>query len=155
MITEVARLVLAEMELSFEQLRTDVDLVGVYQAKVFKRQVEEEKKKKDNFVSDRAFDNLAYAAEHTKVLNSLMKTEEFKKYIQHITDGGTVFFVRPHKHLLHADGVRERLEWESVMRIDGMIKFLLEQFDIPYMTLDSASMQERCRVVDFVLKNNR
>ena len=39
MITEVARGVLAEMETSFDTLRTDVDLVGEYQERVFARQV--------------------------------------------------------------------------------------------------------------------
>jgi hypothetical protein len=63
-----------------------------------------------------------------------------------------VFFVRPHEHLLQSDGTRERLMWDSVVRIDGMVKFMLEQFNIPYMILESASMQERCRIVDYVLK---
>ena len=37
MITEVARAVLAEMEASFDALRTDMDLVAEYQTQVFAR----------------------------------------------------------------------------------------------------------------------
>src|SRR5687767_12406645 len=39
MITEVARMVLAEMETNLDALRTDVDLVADYQRRVFERQV--------------------------------------------------------------------------------------------------------------------
>jgi hypothetical protein len=39
-----------------------------------------------------------------------------------------------------------------VLRIDGMIKLMLEQSRIPYLPIESASMQERARAVDFVLK---
>ena len=39
-----------------------------------------------------------------------------------------------------------------MLRIDGMIKLMLEQHRIPYLPVESASMQERARAVDFVLK---
>src|SRR5262249_34393067 len=59
MISEVARAVLAEMETSFDALRTDMDLVAEYQERVFQRQVAIEKQHEGRFVSDRAFDNVA------------------------------------------------------------------------------------------------
>ena len=66
MITEVARAVLAEMETGLDALRTDMDLVAEYQERVFERQVAGRAAcSRPGFVSDRAFDNLAYAAEHT------------------------------------------------------------------------------------------
>jgi hypothetical protein len=65
---------------------------------------------------------------------------------------GIVFFVRPHKDLLKEDGVRAGVTWESVLRIDGMIKLMLEQGRIPYLPIESVAMQERARAVDFVLK---
>ena len=64
MISEVARAVLAEMETALDALRTDMDLVAEYQERVFARQVAVEKSHDGRFV-DRAFDNLAYVAEHT------------------------------------------------------------------------------------------
>ena len=63
-----------------------------------------------------------------------------------------MFFLRPHQELLKDDGVRAGVSWDSVLRIDGMIKLMLEQHRIPYLPIESASMQERARAVDFVLK---
>ena len=65
--------------------------------------------------------------------------------------GGIVFFLRPHRELVKADGVRAGLEWEEVVRIDGMVKLLLEMFDVPYIPVESLSMQERVRLVERVL----
>ena len=151
MITEVARGVLAELETSFDALRTDMELVAEYQRRVFERQVQLEKLQQTGFVSDRAFDNLAYAAEHTLVLADLINTDNYKNYMEWVAQG-IVFFLRPHHELLKDDGVRAGLTWDSVLRIDGMIKLMLEQYRIPYLPIESASMQERSRAVDFVLK---
>src|SRR6185369_4905878 len=81
MITEVARAVLAELETSLDALRTDMDLIAEYQRRVFERQVEVERLQATGFVSDRAFDNLAYAGEHTLVLADLMSGDLFKNYM--------------------------------------------------------------------------
>jgi nicotinamide riboside kinase len=151
MITEVARGVLAELETSFDALRTDMDLVAEYQRRVFERQVQLEKLQQTGFVSDRAFDNLAYAAEHTLVLADLINTDTYRGYVEWVAQG-IVFFLRPHQEMLRDDGVRAGLTWDSVLRIDGMIKLMLEQSRIPYLPVESASMQERARAVDFVLK---
>lgn len=150
MITEVARAVLAEMESSLDALRTDMDLVAEYQDRVFGRQVSIERLHQGAFVSDRAFDNLAYAAEHTMVVADLMGDQRFRDYMKWVADG-TVFFLRPHPSLLKEDGVRAGVSWESVLRIDGMIKLLLEQHRISYLPIESVSMQERVRAVEFVL----
>jgi nicotinamide riboside kinase len=150
MITEVARAVLAESETSLEALRTDVDLVADYQRRVFDRQVAVEKQQVGGFVSDRAFDNLAYAAEHTMIVADLLNDPQFHDYMKWI-QRGTVFFLRPHPSLLKEDGVRAGVDWDSVVRIDGMIKLLLEQYRIQYLPVESVSMQERVRAVEFVL----
>ena len=150
MITEVARAVLAEMETSLEALRTDIDLVAEYQRNVFERQIAVEKLQPDGFVSDRAFCNLAYAAEHTTILGDLLRTPALGEYMEWVAKG-VVFFLRPHPSLLREDGVRAAVTWDSVLRIDGMIKLMLEQHRIPYLPLDMASMQERVRAVEFVL----
>jgi nicotinamide riboside kinase len=151
MITEVARAVLAELETSLDALRTDMDLVAEYQRRVFERQVQVEKLQQTGFVSDRAFDNLAYAAEHTLVLADLLAGDMYKGYMEWVGQG-LVFYLRPHQELLREDGVRASVTWDSVLRIDGMIKLMLEQSRIPYLPIESASMQERARAVDFVLK---
>lgn len=153
MITEVARSVLAELETNFDALRTDMDRVGDYQRRVFERQIATERLQEKGFVSDRAFDNLAYAAEHATVLGDIMDEEggsQVRKYMEWVSEG-LIFFVRPHKSLLKDDGVRAGLDWDSVVRIDGMVKLLLEQYRIRYMPIDTPSMQERVRAVEFVL----
>ena len=68
MISEVARAVLAEMEAKVDALRTDVGLVDRYQREVFLRQMQAEASQPAGFVSDRAFCNLAYAAQHATIL---------------------------------------------------------------------------------------
>jgi predicted ATPase len=150
MITEVARAVLAELESSFDALRTDMDLVAEYQRRVFERQVSVEHGQPAGFVSDRCFDNLAYAAEHTTVVADMLSEPRFAEYMRWVAEG-TVFFLRPHPSLLKDDGVRAGVTWESVLRIDGMIKLMLEQYRIQYLPLESVSMQERVRAVEFVL----
>ena len=153
MITEVARAVLAEMETGLDALRTDMDLVAEYQERVFARQVAVERQHADHFVSDRAFDNLAYVAEHTTNAAAMMNDQRFRDYMKWVSEG-IVFFVRPHQSLLKDDGVRAGVSWDSVLRIDGMVKLMLEQHRISYLPLESVSMQERVRAVEFVLSRS-
>ena len=153
MITEVARSVLAELETNFDTLRTDMERVGDYQRRVFERQIATERLQEKGFVSDRAFDNLAYAAEHALCLGDIMRetgSDDVRRYMEWVNEG-VVFFVRPHRSLLKEDGVRAGVDWDSVVRIDGMVKLLLEQYRIRYMPIDTPSMQERVRAVEFVL----
>ena len=150
MITEVARSVLAELETNFDTLRTDMDRVSDYQRRVFERQIATERLQEKGFVSDRAFDNLAYAAEHSLNLGEMMSEQDgmdVRKYMEWVGEG-LVFFVRPHRSLLKEDGVRAGVDWDSVVRIDGMVKLLLEQYRIRYLPIDTPSMQERVRAVD-------
>ncbi|MBL8748372.1 MAG: ATP-binding protein [Planctomycetes bacterium] len=150
MIAEVARGVLAEMEARLDTLRTDIDLVNRYQREVFQRQIEGEQKIQGPFVSDRAFCNLAYAAHHSTILGDVFRDRRLADYMGWVRQG-IVFFLRPHRELVVADGVRAGLEWEEVLRIDGMVKLLLEVFDVPYIPVQSLSMQERVRLVERVL----
>jgi nicotinamide riboside kinase len=150
LIAEVARGVLAEMEAKLETLRTDIELVNRYQREVFHRQIEAEHKVDGPFVSDRAFCNLAYAAHHSTILGEVFRDRRLGEYMNWVRQG-IVFFLRPHRELVVADGVRAGLEWEEVVRIDGMVKLLLEVFDVPYIPVESLSMQERVRLVERVL----
>ena len=150
MITEVARAVLAEMETGLDALRTDMDLVAEYQERVFARQVAVEQLHDGKFVSDRAFDNLAYVAEHTTNAATMMNDPRFREYMSWVANG-IVFFLRPHQSLLKDDGVRAGVSGDSVLRIDGMVKLMLEQYRVSYLPIESVSMQERVRAVEFVL----
>ncbi len=151
MISEVARGVLAEMEAQLDSLRTDVALVDRYQAEVFQRQIEAEEAQQGSFVSDRAFCNLAYAAQHSTIMAGVARDSRLQTYMGRVRKG-LVFFLRPHQALLAEDGVRAGVEWEEVLRIDGMVKIMLEMFDVPYIPVQSLPMQERIRLVQRVLE---
>jgi predicted ATPase len=150
MIAEVARGVLAEMEAKLDTLRTDIALVNRYQYEVFRRQIDAENAVAGPFVSDRAFCNLAYAAHHSTILADIFRDRKLGEYMNWVRQG-IVFFVRPHRELVVADGVRAGLEGEEGVRIDGMVKLLLEVFGVPYIPVESLSMQERVRLMERVL----
>jgi nicotinamide riboside kinase len=150
MISEVARGVLAEMEAQLAGIRTNIQLIDRYQAEVFERQIEAEAAQPGSFVSDRAFCNLAYAAHHATILGDIAGDPRLAGYMQSVR-AGLVFFLRPHRELVVEDGVRAGLLWEEVVRIDGMVKLLLEMFRVPYIPVESLSMQERVRLLERVL----
>lgn len=152
LITEVARGVLAELEINFNTLRTDIDMVARYQRKVFERQVATERLQQAGFVSDRAFDNLAYAAEHSNILPDMVLTQEFIKYVETIRQQGIVFFVRPHPNLITEDGTRAGADHDSILRIDGMVKLLLIMNRVEHFNIRGENFQERFNDVMLILK---
>ncbi len=155
MITEVARAVLSEKELHLDSLRYNMDLVDDYQQAIFFRQLAEEQKHTD-FVSDRSFDCLAYAAQHTRILASLIASDQLEPYLDKLkAPGSFIFFVRPSKATLKADGVRESLTWDGVVAIDAMIKFMLVQWELPHFQINMDNMQERVQIINSVLSLHR
>lgn len=152
MITEVARMVLSERETHLDALRYDLDQVDDYQRQIFHRQIEEEKRYQE-FVSDRSFvDCLAYAGQHTRILPELMKDPRVEGHLELMKEHNSfIFFVRPSKATLKADGVREAPVWDGVVSIDSMIKFMLEMWELKYFQIHIDNMQERIRLVDGVL----
>ena len=151
MITEVARAVLSEKELHLDSLRYDMNLVDDYQNAIFYRQLEEEAKN-TKFVSDRSFDCLAYAAQHTRIFSNLMRSKELANYIDSLrAPDSFIFFVRPSKATLKADGVREAINWDGVVAIDSMVKFMLEMWNLRHFQINMDNMQERVKLIDSVL----
>ena len=150
-VTEVARSVLAEEELSLKDIRINIDSADSFQEEIFYRQLKEELKY-TNFISDRSIDCLAYTAQHTRILGNLIQSKELKEYIEKLKEKESVIlFVRPCKETLAQDGVRENLDWDGVIAIDSMIKMLLEMFDLPYFQINTPNMQERVRFVDSLI----
>jgi nicotinamide riboside kinase len=150
LVSEVVRTVLAEREIPLERLKTQVDLHGEVQQEIFERQLRAEERIEGGYVSDRAIDNLVYAADGTFIAARLFRSEPFRRYVDHVR-GGIVFFTRPDRRLVAQDGVRDDACWESVLRIDGAVKALLEILDLPYVPITPASMQERIRLVEAVV----
>ena len=152
LVTEVARSVLAERELPLEVLRTDIERTADFQAEVFRRQAIAEEQAGDRYVSDRAFDNLAYAASHTISVKKITAGLS-PSYVEKLRDPGSViFFVRPQRELASQDGTREKIDWDELVRIDGMVKLLLEQHDLDYVVIATLSMAERARTARAVLR---
>lgn len=145
LINEVARQVMAEMELSFETMRVDLRQVSQYQREVFRRQIHVEERFPEGFVSDRAFCNLAYAARHSNALPDLLASQEAQDYFVHLRRHGLVFFVRPHRECMQDDGFRERVAWDEINRIDGILDFVFSWQQIPCIGIGELNMKDRVR----------
>lgn len=155
MITEVARMILSEKELQLDSLRYNLDIVDEYQSNIFYRQISEEKKYTD-FVSDRSLDCLAYAAQHSRTLHSSIYSDELKLYLEKLRDDSSfIFFVRPTKATLKNDGIRESINWDGIVAIDAMIKFMLEMFELRYFQINTDNMQERVKLINNILGLHR
>ena len=151
LLTEVARLLLAEKELTLETLRSDIQAVNAYQRGILAKQLSEEDGK-EHFVSDRSFDNLAYACEHTTILSELLKKQEINNYIESLRKpDNLIFFIRPCTELLFNDGIREKVKWDDVIKIDSHVKFMLEMWKLRYFQINTPCMQERIRMVEAVM----
>ncbi|MCO5168597.1 MAG: ATP-binding protein [Planctomycetes bacterium] len=150
LINEVARQVIAEMELSFETLRVDVVRAGEYQREVFRRQMEVEERYPGGFVSDRTFDNLAYAARHSMVIPQLLDGD-CMRYFGRVRES-LVLFVRPHRECMVNDGYREQVEWDEINRIDGILDFLLAWQQIPSVGISELNMKDRIRTAMTAVK---
>lgn len=156
-ISETARMVLSEQELQIDSLRANIEIANSYQQQVFDRQLEEENNlKNSDFVSDRsAVDVLAYSAQYSRILPELMSSPQLPPYIASLKLPGVfLFFVRPSPITLKQDGVREILDWDGVVSIDAMIKFMLCMWSLPYFQINMDNMQERCNFIDNVLSLN-
>lgn len=130
---EVARIQVAKMGAkNFDQLRVDLDAVTQFQRGVFAEQVTVGRGV-DRFVSDRAFDNLAYACENAaeNTVADLWESPQCRDYVRDIAETveqhrGAVFFVRPGVSVVN-DGTCATVDLDTggIYRIDGMIKLLL------------------------------
>lgn len=151
LLNEVARTILAEREYQIDTMRSNLQTINSYQYDVFCRQMAEEEKH-HSFVSDRSFDNLAYSAQHSRVLAPLMEDKMLKHYLKRLKEQDTLlFFVRPSRATMKNDGVREFLNWDGIVSIDAMIKFMLEMWGLRYFQISSENMQERTRLIDSIL----
>ena len=162
-ISEQARIVLAErLQPDFDRLRLDVAETSRYQREVMRRQIATEAQQlHTGYVSDRAFDNLAYAAKHAEGVAAIARLPETRRYIRDLCQTvrqrrGVVFFVRPLPSY-SADGMRAvgDLHLAGVHAIDGMVQLLLELGDgrgpVPYVPVETACPKMRQRLVEEVL----
>lgn len=152
LLSEVARMENTRNESNFGELRKDIDAASAFQERVFREQIRMEEEAGDNFVSDRAFDNLAYAAQHAECLPKLMALPECREYVDKVA-AGLVFFVRP-LPFVTADGVRpvSDLDLRAVHCVDGMVKFMLEMWGVRYFPVDPESPKDRWTLIQNVIR---
>lgn len=152
LLPEAARIVLSEMELSIDILRSDIDILNKYQEAVFNKQLALEANK-IKFISDRSLiDAISYSIMHSTISQKLLDDERTTKYINNLKDS-IIFFVRPSRATLKDDGTREFPHWDGVIAIDSIIKTLFEINNIKYYPINTDSIQERVRIIDQVLSN--
>lgn len=158
-LDEIARIEIAKMGGGFDKLRTDLDAVTRFQKNVFAAQLRVGQGI-SRYVSDRAFDNVAYAAENAAhgTAAAMWRSAACRRYVRGIGDAvrrceGAVFFVRPGVVPVR-DGVRAEgdLDVGGVHRIDGAVKLLLELGDVPYVPIQTTNFQERAAIVAGVLR---
>jgi len=152
-VSEVARQVLAEGRYPpLAKFSSDIHALTRYQREVALRQIAAERQF-ENYVSDRGLCHLAYSAARGEIgmVANLLADGDMAAYIER-TRRARVFFVRPHRELLEQDGVRDMMDWESVVRIDGAIMMALAMLDIPYVPIESLAMADRLRVVLAVVR---
>src|SRR5260221_5842843 len=83
LVSEVVRTVLAEREIPLDRLKTQVELHGEVQQEIFERQRQAEERMEGGYVSDRAVDNLVYAADGTFIAPRLFRSDAFARYVEH------------------------------------------------------------------------
>lgn len=157
MLTGATRLALEAMGTTFDAIQCNAQLADEYQAMVWRKQRELEEEhwqsETTGFVSDRSLDLLAYTAKQSRVAWTMLRSEEFQHYVQRMRTA-ICFFVRPHPAVrAKSDGRRDHYltdEWRYA--VDGVIEFLLETSEVPYIVLSSPCLKDRIRTVEAAIR---
>lgn len=160
LLDEVARIEIAKMgRQSFDELRVDLAAATEFQRRVFATQLRIGQGLR-RFVSDRAFDNVAYASNHADfgTAADLWELPACRRYVASIAEDikakrGVVFFVRPGV-AARGDGTRATgdLGAADIDVIDGAIKLLLELGRVDYVPISTTNFAERARCVHGVMR---
>ena len=164
-LPSAARLVAAEMDVpenGFDKLLADEQKFAQYQERVCLKQIELERECTERFVSQRAFDCLAFEALYGRTARWTYRSSAFMAYLNRFEHhfGNHLIFVRPHpttNAMAKVDGDRlPYLQWEDVLRFDGAMKFFLEIKGFPYLSLPyyETPGERLIAVVDYLAKNN-
>lgn len=159
LLTEVASGVLYEFQQrvgerasSWERIRADVELSSEVQARVFQRQLEDERALPPPAVYDRTLSCLAYAELYADNFSELLSRVPVD-YVENLRQS-VVFLVRPQRDLLgSSDGVRAVVSWESQVRVDQNIEMLLNMWHVPFVSVDSLNAAARQRQVDWCMRS--
>lgn len=152
-IHETAREIIQKYGGSLKDIRCDLELSKRFQRDIIEQQIEKEKRTDNPFIADRGLDIIAYFCEHTLDTSEILSKDYVREYLnKYKDDESVVFFIRPEKCLIEDDGVREDLSPEDIYKMDGIIKYILESYNINYITLRTKNLNERIRAVQTVLE---
>lgn len=152
-LTEVTREVMARYGYDLKEIRSNMDKVECFQRDIMEEQIEREKMTDEPFISDRGFDFLSYTGMYTLSTKEFLNRDYTQEYLESYKDEDSiVIFVRPVKETIKDDGIRDNLNWDNVLQIDAMIKYILESNNIDYITLKSKYLNERIRTIETVMK---
>ena len=164
-IDETARGVLRRNCWNLDDLRKDIDIVNEYQKQILEEQVAAERnafaQNVTDFVADRAFDCMAYAAAHASNLYQLKHSSSwnwYKKWIQQ--NDVTIFFLRPNKEVfLNSEPDEEResiiskeIFFAGMERIDAMLEFLMEYESFKHISIHTNDFEKRVECVKYMVK---
>jgi AAA domain-containing protein len=124
-----------------------------YQKLVFDRQIKEEKRAGQSWVSDRSLIDVAsYSLCYSTISYQLLTSQEWMDYIADFQKTKPIiFFIRPNKSTMYQDGIRESLSWDKIVAIDATIKTLLQLCNLSYFQIHTDSAQERTQIIDQIL----
>lgn len=147
-IPEQPRVLAAEKEIeSLAKFRSDTIKVTELQYEILRRQLEAELGAKDNFVSCRCIDCIAFLA-HFGSKNSLFDLRQkrlYKEYLDWLR-GATILYVLPHKELMQSDGFRDT-NYEQALLISGSVRMIFEMEGLDYLPVHPVSMADREKLV--------
>lgn len=133
----------------------DAQVVDSFQKSVWNHQLELERPFWDSeesaFVSDRSFDLMAYTSGVSSVTWQIYRSKDLHDYLYRMRNPFVlVFFLRPNKKVkAKKDGRRDNfLTTEMTYRLDGVIEYILEGNEIPYVPITSPVFRDRMRTVD-------
>lgn len=152
LIPEVARLLARAHNIEIEEYPSNLEYQDAFQRRVFELQLEAERGL-PSFVSDRAFDAIAYSSRSSRVAPEIAEDEAFKDYLESLKDDSqvTVFFVRPSIICVEDDNERASIDEAGIYAIDAIIEYILQSNSIPYIPIEARLLRDRCLIVDAIL----
>lgn len=150
-IPEQIRLISVENEpnLSLEKVRSHTPDVDQLQIDTLKRQYDTELSYKDNFVSCRCIDNVAFLSFFgTKgMLWEVRQSPTYKNYVEWLRDRSvTIFYVLPHRKLISNDGFRDT-DWELALQISGAVRMVLDLEGLNYIPVHPLVAADREKII--------
>lgn len=163
-LPSISRVLMSRMGLTdkdFGKLLANKDEYTKFQRMIltaqFNLEEDEEYREKNSFVSDRCVDHVIYGTFGSGLGPYYAVSDDLAYYVEKLKKPNSiVFFVRPTRECWRAaveEGRRlEFLDWDDMMRFDGALQLYLDFNDVQYVSIRTADMEERKKIVTPVIK---